>query len=255
MRKEFATIYANLDWADKHLVELRDMLKAHMRRPDVVTGTGEGRTSRFRCQGLPYEVHVLMGDVAHNLRSALNHTATLLLEANGGVPLERGAGTQFPICANEPAVLEVRAKHGAVSAEALAIIESAQPYKGTWLGRLLAALNYVSNVDKHRKAAPGRHGPGVGYSWSGTGDVAAQWEAPITTADPEVDRVALVLAEVPAVLGDGGWRGWYEVELELSEDDEWGPLHGTLSQMAQEVRHLIDRLAATVADTDDALSA
>lgn len=258
MPREFATIYAKLDRADKHLAELRDMLMAHMRRPDVVTGTaadGEGRTCHFRCQGLPDEVYALVGDLAHNLRSALDHTARVLLVANGGTPRERPGGTQFPVCAVRPAVFEVRAKDGAVSAGALAIIESAQPYNGTWLGRVLAALNYVSNVDKHREAVPGRHGPRVGYSWSGTGDVTAEWEAPITTADPEVDRVGLVLAQVPAVLGDGGWRGSYEVELALSEDDDWAPLHGTLSAMAQEVRHLIGRLAATVADSGEAQSA
>jgi hypothetical protein len=256
VRKDFATVYAKLARADKHLDELRDMLAAHMSRPDVVTGTaahGPDRQCHFRCQGLPHEVHAVIGDVTHNLRSALDHTANLLVRANGGKPQDGPGGTQFPMLMDRPGKsLRVRATRGGVSGEARDLIEAAQPYSDTWLGDQLAILNHVSNVDKHREAARGRHGPRLGYSWSGTGDTTAEWEAPIKTEDPEVDRVALVLASVPPVLGDGGWRGSYEVELELSDDDQWGPLHGTLKQVAWEVRSLVDRLADTVPDTIEA---
>jgi hypothetical protein len=252
VHKEFATVYAKLDRADRHRADLRDMLVAHMRRPDVVVGTaanGPGRVCNFRCQGLPREVEAVIGDVAHNLRSALDHTATVLVEANGGEPKKGPGGTQFPICIDPPkAALTVRATKGGVSAQALSIIEAAQPYKGTWRGDQLAVLNHVSNTDKHNKAAPGRHGPRVGYSWSGTGDTTAEWEAPIKTEDPKVDEVALVLATVPAVLGDGGWRGMYVVELERSENGNWGPLYGTLRHVATEVRDLIGSLADTMVD-------
>lgn len=257
VRKDFSTVYAKLDRADKHLAELRAMLAAHMSRPDVVTGTaanGPDRLCRFRCQGLPYEVHAVIGDVAHNLRSALDHTANLLVRSNGGKPQEGPGGTQFPMRKESPGETPlVRATRGGVSAEAHNLIEAAQPYSGTWLGLQLAILNHVSNVDKHREAARGRHGPRIGYSWSGTGDTTAEWEAPIKTEDPEVDEAALVLASVPSVLGDGGWRGRYVVELELSPDDQWGPLHGTLSHVALEVRSLIDRLADTCPDTMDTI--
>jgi hypothetical protein len=105
VRKDFATVYAKLARADKHLDELRDMLAAHMSRPDVVTGTaahGPDRQCHFRCQGLPHEVHAVIGDVTHNLRSALDHTANLLVRANGGKPQDGPGGTQFPMLMDRP---------------------------------------------------------------------------------------------------------------------------------------------------------
>jgi hypothetical protein len=41
---------------------------------------------RYRIQGVPYKVLVVIGDVIHNLRSALEQTVWQLVLANGGHP-------------------------------------------------------------------------------------------------------------------------------------------------------------------------
>ena len=50
---QFASAYAKLDRADKHLGELRELLLAYMSQPDVVTGNlANGPTAQsFRIQG------------------------------------------------------------------------------------------------------------------------------------------------------------------------------------------------------------
>lgn len=100
---QFASAYAKLDRADKHLGELRELLLAYMSQPDVVTGNlANGPTPQsFRIQGAGHEIQAVIGDIAQNLRSALDHVVWQLVLANGGTPKPGGGGTQFPILAEE----------------------------------------------------------------------------------------------------------------------------------------------------------
>ena len=252
----FVSALAKLDRADAHVEELRGLLLDYMRQPDVVTGTmaGAPRTGHVTFLPVTPMVQVVIGDIAHNLRSALEHVTWQLVLANGGRPKLGAGGTQFPILAEEPpAPLEVRAHPGpGVSTDALRIIEAAQPYKDPEpmmrQHNSLAVLAHVSNTDKHREPALAQRILHSQYSTHGTsGDPTQPWEAPINTVEPQPDHARIVLAEVPEVLGDGWAGAWYSVQLRL-KGGESAPIHQTLARVAREVRILVNDLVATVAD-------
>lgn len=248
---QFASAYAKLDRAEDHLSELRELLLAYMSRPDVVTGSlaGGPATGNVRMQGIGHRVQVIIGDVVHNLRSALDHVTWQLVLANGGEPKSGPKGTQFPIRCDPPDSLSVDAKRGEVSGAALKKIKEAQPSTkrdpDDCSQHPLAVLNHVSNTDKHREAAVGHRVLQPVSIWSSTWDRTEPWVAPFKTVNPTVDSVEVVLAELPAVLGDGGAATRFVVELELP-GDERGPLYGTLDRVTQYVRQLVDSLVATV---------
>jgi hypothetical protein len=101
---------------------------------------------------------VIIGDLVHNLRSALDLLANALVYAAGNEPVTEGARkTQFPILKKRPARREGTSPPttiiaGGVSPEAARILDALQPY--TWADdpalHPLAILATLSNKDKHR---------------------------------------------------------------------------------------------------------
>ena len=192
-----------------------------------------------------HDVQVVIGDIAHNLRSALDHSTWQLVLANGGKPKPGSRGTRFPILFERPE--KPLGIEGGVSESALTVIEDAQPYNAQPVDRYrhpIAVLQHVSNTDKHREPAIGHRVFDNWVVWSGTDDTTKRWVAPIKTQRPNVDSVEVVLAEIPDVLGDGGARADYEIRLELRGGVQT-PLYRTLEDMAQFVRELVDELVAT----------
>lgn len=254
MRKEFAGAFAKLELADEQLDDLRAMLLAHMNRPDVVTGTVEYQPNdrslvgNLRIQSVPHRAQAVIGNVAHNLRSALDHVARQLVIANGGQPVDPpGSRTQFPIFVDPPGKpLHVR---GGVSEAALKIIEAAQPYAADRdTDPPLGVLYHMSNVDKHKEPVPARHAVTGWTTWmgTGTGDPSKPWTAPVKVVDPTEHRVDIVLAVAPPELGDGGCMARYEAMIELSPQGKLGPLPTVAIDLAWQVRRLVDELVATV---------
>ena len=102
------------------------------------------------CVGPPLIVGVLIGEIAYNLRSALDYLVFELAKLDSGI--EQSA-TQFPI-ENTKESFDYRAKtrgllKGINTAHAAAI-ERLQPYTGCkWTG----ILRDISNPDKHREFA------------------------------------------------------------------------------------------------------
>jgi hypothetical protein len=100
----------------------------------------------------PSEWGVLVGDVVHNLRSALDHLAWQLVLLNNAEP---GRRTQFPIFSDGAAY---RAQGEAVQAAGMsdadkALIEEFQPFRQPEAEERpheLSVLQHLSNVDKHR---------------------------------------------------------------------------------------------------------
>ena len=98
----------------------------------------------------PLRLGVIVGDVIHNVRSALDHLVWQLVLLNGGKP---GRDHSFPIAdhPNDFAAQAVKRLDG-VAPRHRAVIESVQPYHGsggpenTYLG----LLSHLSNVDKHQ---------------------------------------------------------------------------------------------------------
>jgi hypothetical protein len=109
-------------------------------------------------EAIPATWGIILGDFAHNARSALDHLAyQVVLAGNGGMD-ER---TQFPIVVC-PFEWPNQAKSGIGNASErhIGIIESFQPYhrpdlygwNSIWgaIDDPLAVLNRLSNIDKHR---------------------------------------------------------------------------------------------------------
>jgi hypothetical protein len=108
---------------------------------------------------IPEHFGVVLGDFAHNARSALDHLAHSLVRANNQPPTLK---TQFPIILSpfDWGTRDVRKLMAGMSRRHVEIIESFQPYHRrdamgqseiyTTLHDPLAILHRLSNDDKHR---------------------------------------------------------------------------------------------------------
>jgi hypothetical protein len=156
-------IHAKLARADKHLEALDSELRAFAEKePYGFRGEVDTQTSRWVArfelrEPIPIELSVTVGDIVHNLRSALDHIAFAL------VPKASRWRTMFPIyddpeeflCAVRIPAKRNRGPLGGLQPDSLAfaLIESTQPYAGgnppetLHPLRVLADLN---NEDKHR---------------------------------------------------------------------------------------------------------
>lgn len=105
----------------------------------------------------PLRWSAVIGDVVHNLRSALDHLVYQLAIANGKSP----SGLSYPILTEDPSSPEasdtVRKTWKTLSKrlhlDDLAVIERTQPYKRRNVGdkHVFLMLNRLSNWDKHRE--------------------------------------------------------------------------------------------------------
>ncbi len=100
---------------------------------------------------------LLIGDLVHNLRSALDHLVWQLVILNGEKPRRQN---QFPIIGTKPEYWEVPADRSesvrdrmlaGVSEDHRAFIDAVQPFNaGNNPQTILAHLSRLSNTDKHR---------------------------------------------------------------------------------------------------------
>jgi hypothetical protein len=97
---------------------------------------------------LPGRLALVVGDMVHNLRSALDHTAYQLFLANRGTPID-GKHVAFPI---EKSFGEYRdssnRKLRDVASAAKAAIDALRPYKGG--DDRFYQISALDNADKHR---------------------------------------------------------------------------------------------------------
>ncbi|MCH8066744.1 MAG: hypothetical protein IIC90_13115, partial [Chloroflexi bacterium] len=96
---------------------------------------------------------ILIGDVIHNLRSALDHIVYAISFSRNPDEFRDDRTTEFPIC-DKPSSFasEYRQKQiRGLPLSARAIIEALQPYSGKKVSHEpLWTLREMSNVDKHR---------------------------------------------------------------------------------------------------------
>jgi hypothetical protein len=145
-------IRAKIARALEHLLALDDRLHQYLdSEPFTVQRQlqPDGQTSVFAFQVRtppPLELSLLVGEVAHQLRSAVDHIAHGLVLAAGNAPTHR---TAFPVLIKRPAKLEI---YGGVSAEALKRVDQVQPYqrRPDPAAHPLHVLNHLWNIDKHR---------------------------------------------------------------------------------------------------------
>lgn len=145
-------LFAKIERAEEHVRDLesevghffRSVPYSIVQHTDLDTGE---QTREFRIlKEPPLRVSVIVGDIAHNLRSALDNLAWQLVLANGGTPTR---DTGFPISgsAKEFETKGLGKIRGA-SAEATELIRACKPYKGG--NDALFALHRLSVLDKHR---------------------------------------------------------------------------------------------------------
>jgi hypothetical protein len=161
-----------LNRADEHLETLRqDIDDWFARRPYGVIGQYQPGPPEQYVLGLrffepiPRQWGVLIGEFAHNARSALDYLAWQLVLMNGGRP---DHWTQFPIVFTP---WDWHGRHGAArlrgaSARHIGMVEAVQPFGRPhddgfyWLSmhelmnHPLAVLRFLSNEDKHRVLIP-----------------------------------------------------------------------------------------------------
>ena len=98
---------------------------------------------------------LIVGDIIHNLRSALDHIVCQLAILNGN-DLSCCDATFFPVCICKPDFKRADKKlEHLVSAEALAVIEQLQPYQAAERGKrpiadVLWTVHKLNIIDKHR---------------------------------------------------------------------------------------------------------
>lgn len=160
------SFFRKLERAEKHLTEVEGMIAEYVSRHPYEVGKGmendEGRSVRFlRFTEQPDNMlAVVIGDVIHNVRSALNHLAVAC------VPREkRRRRVQFPIFDEDPATIEDLERRKAtldawkkqtkgMIPEARAALQTLQPYNSGFDNKTLHGLTIVeelSNTDKHRE--------------------------------------------------------------------------------------------------------
>ena len=96
-------------------------------------------------------IAAIIGDIGHNLRSALDYVAHQFVLVNGQTPTH---ATEFPIFAQAAQyTADTRRKTRGMSAQAIALIRSLQPF--AWQTPLdrhpLWILHELNNADKHRE--------------------------------------------------------------------------------------------------------
>lgn len=160
---------AKIERATRHLAVIKREVRAYQgSHPEFVEAKLDpilpGYDLYAQARPLSVGLSVKIGDFLFNLRSALDHLARGLVEAEGNTPVDVGGPrTAFPILETKPSNLTIS---GGIDPNALKIVEKLQPYSQTgsqyWLSELWA-LNELNNIDKHRTL----HFPTVTYASPG----------------------------------------------------------------------------------------
>ena len=147
---------AKIDRARRHLLELtsdiQEFQSAHhyevIEEADPHTGDWVYRVRID--QDIPLEWGAIVGDVIHNLRSALDFGAWQLVCAAGGTP---NRATAFPITEKtEIFGLEANHRLQGASPQAMRLIKHLRPYSGG--NEALWTLHQLDIIDKHRLLLP-----------------------------------------------------------------------------------------------------
>ncbi|MFJ6359235.1 hypothetical protein [Pseudarthrobacter oxydans] len=144
-------IRAKVARAREHLLQLDEEIGTYLDLEPITLVRQiqpDGETSAIAVQVVtppPVLLSLLVGEIVHQLRSAVDHIAYGLVLAAGNTPTRR---TSFPVCISQPNQLTVA---GGVSSEAQIRVEEVQPYRqGDPTAHPLYVLNELWNADKHR---------------------------------------------------------------------------------------------------------
>jgi hypothetical protein len=146
-----SSVRAKIERAKEHVRDLESRIQSFRNtdpygvRTEDDPNTGE-KVKRIQVRSrIPDAFSLIIGDAVHNLRSALDHLACRLVEANGNGPSTQ---TAFPVyqTAAEYAAGSVRKVQG-MSPAAVNLVEATQPYQAGYAD--LWALHHLDIIDKH----------------------------------------------------------------------------------------------------------
>ena len=147
-------IRVKIERAKKHLREMEAEVVPIQNQNLHVFGmkddpdTGQRRPYFGPLPIIPFNLIATGGDIAQNLRSALDHLAWQLVSV-GTPDAKPSRDTSFPIC---PSIKEYESRKGrkvkGMRPEAIAAIDALKPYKGG--NGALWRLHEINNIDKHR---------------------------------------------------------------------------------------------------------
>lgn len=207
----------------------------------------------------PLDWSVLVGDVVHNARSALDHLAHRLVECGGGIPTE---ATHFPISDQEAGYGEkVRKALKGAEMTSREAIKALKPWHGG--DDRLWKLHRLDVIDKHRLLVPvGSAQRGIslgsvfrGFDGSG-GDSVAIPCIELLTDDrqyplqdgAEVFRIMKAARDADAA--DSSWKTEHAVTFEIAFGDgvvvDGEPLLRSLREMVSHAAVVVEFLVATV---------
>lgn len=264
MSARLVGVRAKIERAKHHISDLEGQIVAfrgtnpYALRSDYDPQTGERVFRAVVRAEIPISFAVIAGEAAHHLRSALDHLAWQLVEANGGTP---DWNTCFPLH-NSPPRDEgtFTRKVQGMSATAVDLVRSKQPYQAGF--EVLGALHEVDNFDKHRLLLVAAYGiRQLGFSYHNPNldlnpalrEIVEQLRAdvPPTVESPavrflmsrngaEVARLAWPGGPEPQV-GEGSDLA-YEVAFAQPEVVEGQPIIPILRQFCEAVEHVVHDL-------------
>lgn len=147
--------------AGNHLESIREEITRYRASQpcEVVTGP-DGSQYLNVVTPPPLEISILSGEVAYQLRSALDHLAFTLVKMNacsGALPARWFERCEFPLWQKIPGSQQPPLSKNnfsnilpGIADEPFAFIESLQPYNAGRDASIMGILANLSNVDKHR---------------------------------------------------------------------------------------------------------
>ena len=155
-----SAIYARIARANEHVKSLQTDIdafccrNAHDVRHEIDTETGEKIVVYYAREELPVTWSIVIGEIAHNLRSSLDQAVYDLTIRESGHPMDF---SEFPIFTNHAAFSRTTKGGGlykirGLSQKAREVIERVQPFNVRSEGRESFAwlLHELSIIDKHR---------------------------------------------------------------------------------------------------------
>lgn len=261
-----------LDRARRHLGELKEMIGA-FRATEPYSVVGEP-TDIKDCVNYrlhlhrepPAEIGAVVGDIVHNLRSALDNVAYGIAERNLGRPLteREERAPEFPICTNPDAFkkhVDEKRRAELWGNRGVETLRSVQPFPPVGPDpkqpievirhserKLLQRLDHLWNVDKHRRLAVMMFFP-ASAGWFEADDAPTQREFRLG------DRTYRDGSIIFTVLNDSsGSPIVFNLDLALVDDvpnRTSGLGHGddVVRVMSHTLRHIVEWVLPTMAHT------
>jgi hypothetical protein len=156
---DLGSIDRKIEWANYHIHQLDIQIRWFKRykpyefvtEPNPEVANGIDKVFR-EYKPLPAFIPLRIGDVAHNLRAALDHLVCLAVERNGNPVL---TDTAFPVWRKTPVPTPseykglVLGKVKGAGKDFVDLMLTLQPYEGG-THKLIWAVDYLDIVDKHR---------------------------------------------------------------------------------------------------------